>query len=172
MKLKKFLVAAVCGIISLTAVFGLAACQKGDDGAAGKSAYEIAVDNGFQGTEQEWLDSLKGSSSGSQGKSAYDIWLENGHTGSEADFLEWLKGEKGDKGDPGDPGAQGNPGAPGNPGTAGKDGSAWLVGSIDPRSVDGKDGDLYLNISTWDVWHKVSGEWTLLGNIKGADGTG
>ncbi|GFM27162.1 hypothetical protein [Novosphingobium sp. PY1] len=26
----------------------------------GKSAYEIAVDNGFVGTEQEWLDSLKG----------------------------------------------------------------------------------------------------------------
>ena len=33
----------------------------GDDGAPGadgKSAYEIAVDNGFVGTEQEWLDSL------------------------------------------------------------------------------------------------------------------
>ena len=26
----------------------------------GKSAYEIAVDNGFVGTEQQWLDSLKG----------------------------------------------------------------------------------------------------------------
>jgi hypothetical protein len=26
----------------------------------GKSAYEIAVENGFQGTEKEWLESLKG----------------------------------------------------------------------------------------------------------------
>jgi hypothetical protein len=26
----------------------------------GKSAYDIAVDNGFEGTEQEWLASLKG----------------------------------------------------------------------------------------------------------------
>lgn len=27
---------------------------------AGKSAYEIAIDNGFEGTEQEWLRSLQG----------------------------------------------------------------------------------------------------------------
>lgn len=27
---------------------------------AGKSAYEIAVDNGFIGTEQDWLKSLQG----------------------------------------------------------------------------------------------------------------
>lgn len=30
-------------------------------GSDGKSAYEIAVDNGFVGTETEWLESLKGS---------------------------------------------------------------------------------------------------------------
>lgn len=34
--------------------------RDGLDGADGKSAYQIAVDNGFEGTEQEWLDSLKG----------------------------------------------------------------------------------------------------------------
>ena len=27
---------------------------------AGKSAYEIALDNGFEGSEQEWLKSLQG----------------------------------------------------------------------------------------------------------------
>lgn len=32
----------------------------GSDGADGKSAYEVAVDNGFEGDEQNWLDSLKG----------------------------------------------------------------------------------------------------------------
>ncbi len=32
----------------------------GSGGADGKSAYEIAVDNGFDGTEEEWLESLKG----------------------------------------------------------------------------------------------------------------
>ena len=33
---------------------------KGEDGDDGKSAYEIAVDNGFEGTEAEWVASLKG----------------------------------------------------------------------------------------------------------------
>ena len=32
----------------------------GTNGQDGKSAYEIAVDNGFVGTEAEWLESLKG----------------------------------------------------------------------------------------------------------------
>ena len=32
----------------------------GKDGNDGKSAYEIAVENGFQGTEEQWLESLKG----------------------------------------------------------------------------------------------------------------
>jgi hypothetical protein len=36
----------------------------GADGADGASAYDIAVENGFEGTEQEWLDSLVGGGSG------------------------------------------------------------------------------------------------------------
>lgn len=31
-----------------------------EEGLEGKSAYDIAVDNGFEGTEEEWLESLKG----------------------------------------------------------------------------------------------------------------
>lgn len=34
--------------------------DKGDTGAAGESAYQIALDNGFVGTEAEWLASLRG----------------------------------------------------------------------------------------------------------------
>lgn len=33
---------------------------KGNSGDNGQSAYEVAVESGFSGTEQEWLDSLKG----------------------------------------------------------------------------------------------------------------
>lgn len=34
--------------------------SNGADGIEGKSAYQIAADNGFEGTEQEWIESLKG----------------------------------------------------------------------------------------------------------------
>lgn len=47
-------------------------------GKDGKSAYQIALDKGFIGTEEEWLESLKGEAG--------------------------LQGNKGDKGEPGNSG--------------------------------------------------------------------
>lgn len=49
-------------IILLVCFFGILLFTAGCTGEAlrGKSAYEIAVDNGFVGTEAEWLESLKG----------------------------------------------------------------------------------------------------------------
>ena len=65
----------------------------------GKSAYAIAVAHGFRGTEQEWLDSLKGLQ-GPQGEPG-----PKGDPFTYADFtpdqLEALKGSKGDKGEDG-----------------------------------------------------------------------
>ena len=65
----------------------------------GKSAYAIAVAHGFRGTEQEWLDSLKGLQ-GPQGEPG-----QKGDPFRYEDFtpeqLEALKGPKGDKGDDG-----------------------------------------------------------------------
>lgn len=49
---------------------------KGTPGNEGKSAYELAVMNGFTGTEQDWLESLKGESGvqGPEGPAGtYDI---------------------------------------------------------------------------------------------------
>lgn len=63
-------------------------------GANGKSAYEVAVENGFVGTVTEWLDSLVGD----DGKSAYEIALEAGFVGTKAEWLESLKGKAGDFG--------------------------------------------------------------------------
>ena len=36
------------------------ACKHGRDGRDGKSAYEVAVDAGFRGSESDWLKTLKG----------------------------------------------------------------------------------------------------------------
>lgn len=57
-------------------------------GADGKSAYQIAVENGETGTESQWLTKLVG-------KSAYEIWLSKDNEGTEDDFLASLKGKDG-----------------------------------------------------------------------------
>ncbi len=56
---------------------------EGGSGADGKSAYEIAVENGFEGTETEWLDSLRGQD-GQNGQDGFSPTvsvseIENGH---------------------------------------------------------------------------------------------
>ena len=67
----------------------LVGCTETGPISRGKSAYEIAVDNGFVGTEAEWLESLKGQNGESlQIKDIYDVALENGFEG---DFDAFLK---------------------------------------------------------------------------------
>ncbi len=72
-------------------LFGI---QDGEDGEKGLSAYEIAVNNGYSGTEVEWLRSL----AGQNGKSAYEIAKDNGYSGTELEWLASLVGEKGQSG--------------------------------------------------------------------------
>ena len=98
-----------------------------EKGADGKSAFEIAVENGFVGTEAEWLESLKGKDGtdgqpgkngadgtngqdgkdGIDGKSAYEIAIANGFFGTESEWLESLKGSDGKDGTDGQPGKDG-----------------------------------------------------------------
>ena len=47
------------------------------------SAYEVAVEQGFKGTEDEWLASLQGKA----GKSAYEIAVDHGFEGTEEEWL-------------------------------------------------------------------------------------
>ena len=74
----------------------------GDPGEDGDSAYQVWLDAGNTGTEQEFLDSLEGADGnpgeGTEGKSAYDIWIELGNTGSEQDFIDSLIGPQGSSG--------------------------------------------------------------------------
>ncbi len=61
---------------------------------SGKNAYELAVDNGFVGSEIEWLASLVGQA-GEDGMSAYEIAVNHGFIGDEAAWLLSLKGADG-----------------------------------------------------------------------------
>ena len=75
----------------------------GADGADGKSAYELAVEEGYTGTEEEWLASLHGAdgtdgTDGTDGKSAYEIAVDEGFVGTEEQWLASLKGEQGNTG--------------------------------------------------------------------------
>lgn len=106
--------------------------ETGEKGADGKSAYQIALDNNFVGSESDWLASLKGQKGdngqngkdGISGKSAYDIAVDEGFEGDKAAWLASLKGAKGDKGDKGDTGEQGPQGIQGPQGEKGADGAS------------------------------------------------
>ena len=130
----------------------------GEKGTDGKSAYQIAVEQGYQDSESDWLSSLKGDKGekgntgakgnpgqdGADGKSAYAIAVEHGYEDSEDKWLLSLKGEKGDtgergeKGDTGDRGLQGVPGEKGekgDAGVAGKDGFSPIANVVKDGSV-------------------------------------
>ena len=102
---------------------GSAAASVGEDLPRGKSAYEVAVENGFSGTETEWLASLKGATGapGANGKDGTD-----GKTPYVGDNGNWYIGaddtgkpSRGAKGEPGSPGAKGDKGAQGIQGEQG-----------------------------------------------------
>ena len=80
----------------------LSEMQTGANGKDGRSAYEIAIENGFVGTAAEWLESLKGRD-GIDGK-------------------DGLPGKDGKDGLPGKDGTNGKDGLPGKDGRDGRDG--------------------------------------------------
>ena len=86
-------------------------------GPQGLSAYQVAVKNGFVGTEQEWLDSLVGEKGdkGDKGDTGEQgIQGERGLQGEQG--IQGVQGEKGDKGDKGDKGQDGTNGIDGRDG--------------------------------------------------------
>lgn len=78
----------------------------GGSGGAGASAYEIAVANGFVGTQAQWLASLEGADGedgldgangapGAPGASAYQLAVSAGYIGTLSEWLASLKGAPG-----------------------------------------------------------------------------
>nr|MDS1299826.1 hypothetical protein [Aequorivita sp. S2608] len=161
-------------------------------GEDGKSAFDIAVDNGFVGTETEWLASLQGAdgaagqdgADGTDGKSAYQEWLDAGNTGTEQDFLDSLIGADGADGsvitiengnwyiDGVDTGVQagGQNGEDGATPEIGTNGNWWIDGVDTGVKAQGEDGK-----SAFEIWKEIPGnengtEQDFINDLKGEDG--
>ena len=130
-------------MLSLSMIFSSCACSScSTDGSDGKSAYELAVDNGFKGTVEEWLASLAGENGsvgprGERGASAYEIAVEKGYTGSEE---QWLTAITGIDGRPGKDGADGRNGRDGVDGAQGPQGEKGEAGAQGPQGEKGETG--------------------------------
>ena len=99
------------------------------------SAYAIAQKHGYNGTESEWLASLKGDKGDTGAAFTYDMFT--------AAQLETLK-VKGDTGAKGDPGADGAPGKDGKDGAPGKDGADGKPGEKGDKGDTGDPGSDYV----------------------------
>lgn len=89
---KKVITKTVCVVVAILLMVGIAfivanyvhknnALPASADVKNGLSAYELAVEQGYKGSLEEWLKSL-------DGKSAYEIAVDNGYSGTED---EWNK---------------------------------------------------------------------------------
>lgn len=160
---------------------------QGPIGDEGKSAYQQAVENGFEGTLNEWLESLHG---------------ENGVSPHIGENGNWYVGDEDTKiSAKGDPGVTPHIGENGNwyigdtdtevsaKGDTGQRGSRWssgtaITGTSTTAAVfsgtgitDALVNDMYLNTSSGNTYrctlagNASTAKWVYVGNIKGANYT-
>lgn len=163
---------------------------------AGKSAYDIAVDNGYVGSVDDWLASLVGAN----GASAYELAKSAGFVGTMLEWLASLKGKDGLNGSNGldgrsayqvavskgyvgsetdwltsligKDGRDGLPGADGTnglDGRDGRDGTNGTNGTNGLNGVDGLDGKSAYQIAVENGYTGPISRW--LASLAGAPGT-
>ena len=124
----------------------------GAQGIQGLSAYQVAVQHGFEGTEDEWLISLKGEKGETGPKGDKGDTGEKGATGERGPQglqgergLQGIQGIQGPQGEPGIQGPKGDPGEKGEKGDPGSDASvtkqnveAVLTGDITSHNHDSR----------------------------------
>lgn len=127
--------------------------EKGDKGDTGDSAYQEAVRQGFEGSKEEWIVSLKGDR-GDTGLSAYEEAVIHGYTGSEEEWLASLKGDAGD----------------GLLILAHFDSVEELAAGVtDPRPGDAYSVGTELPYDVY-IWDGLKAEWKNNGELQGAKG--
>lgn len=91
----------------------------------GLSAYEVAKRNGFEGSEVQWLESLRG---------------QQGQPGEKGE-----KGDRGDRGEPGEKGEKGEQGDKGEKGDRGDPGQSAVLFQQDEAPEDAAVGALWVD---------------------------
>lgn len=159
----------------------------GPVGADGDSAYEVAVENGFSGTEQQWLASLEGEpgptgptgpagatgpagTPGASGPSAYQAAVDNGFQGTEQEWLASLEGPQGEDGRSAYQVALDN----GFPGTeaqwlASLEGEAGPVGPAGETGPSGAEGPSAYEVAVAGGFAGTEAQW--LASLEGPAGT-
>lgn len=150
------------GIASAAAEIALDAAQeaKRSAGESGKSAYEIAVLHGYEGSEEEWVASL----TGPRGETG-----ERGPQGPEG-----APGERGPAGEQGPAGPKGDPGPKGERGEDGKSvaisGSVESVGSLPGGLGPGDTGTGWVTQDDGHLHVWSGSSWTDVGPVRGPAG--
>ena len=153
-------------------------------GIQGLSAYQVAVQHGFEGTEDEWLISLKGEKGETGPKGDKGDTGEKGATGERGpqglQGERGLQGVQGEKGEQGIQGIQGPQGEPGPQGPKGDTGSGLNIkGELDSESQlpqEGVSGDAWLIAGNLYVFVGENGnvvsnpKWSNVGSIQGPVG--
>lgn len=159
----------------------------GAQGIQGLSAYQVAVQHGFEGTEAEWLISLKGEKGETGPKGDKGDTGEKGATGERGPQglqgergLQGVQGEKGEQGIQGPVGPKGEQGEPGPQGPKGDTGSGLNIkGELDSESQlpqEGVSGDAWLISGNLYVYVGENGnvvsnpKWSNVGSIQGPQG--
>lgn len=124
-------------------------------GDPGKSAYELAQENGFEGTQEEWLVSLKGPKGDTGQKGDKGNKGDTGERGPQG--IQGEQGPKGDKGDTGEQGPKGDTGAKGDKGDMGE------TGPQGPKGDTGTfDSSVLENYATTEVVQSLLNRLTTL----------
>ncbi len=90
-ELRKIVLTAA--VIIICGSLGAFAIWRANTNADSKSVYQIIVQDGYQGTQEQWLASLVGQEvSPSEGKTAYELACENGYKRTERVWMKTLTG--------------------------------------------------------------------------------
>ena len=180
MKYKKLFISVFSALLLTSS---LVSCNKKSDyNEEIYRIYQSAKEDGYQGTYEEWLESIKGEK-GDKGEDGKDgstplitignngNWFINGvdsgvkargEDGKDATAPEITIGENGNWFIDG---VDTNVKAKGEKGEDGEDGESLLTGEEKPTEILGKNGDSYINTSTWDFYVKENDKWVLKGNL-------